>query len=116
MALVTFVFTLALAPDLEMGILIGMLWCRRKIAPRLITALTIAYVLLYIGCTPVAMYFALGSLEWQFDFDKPIPEDRQAIVVLGGYVTYDPDDPKPLQVGHAGCPPNAECAGHRPPP
>ena len=75
------------------------LWLRRKIAPRLITSLTILYILLYIGCTPLAMHFALGSLEWQFDYSEPIPEDRQAIVVLGGYLIRDPEDPTKRELG-----------------
>jgi uncharacterized SAM-binding protein YcdF (DUF218 family) len=81
------------------GFLTVALWLRRKIAPRLITSLTVCYILLYIGCTPLAMHFALGSLEWRFEDGGPIPDDRQAIVVLGGNITYDLENPAQPTLG-----------------
>ena len=54
--------------------------------PRLFSFAVLSYVALVILSLPLVAYFVLGTLEWQYDPQKPIPTDRKAIVVLSGHL------------------------------
>lgn len=54
--------------------------------PRLFSFVVLSYLALVVISLPLVAYFALGSLEWQHDPRKPIPTDRNAIVVLSGHL------------------------------
>ena len=54
--------------------------------PRLFSFVVLSYLALVVVSLPLVAYFALGSLEWQHDPRKPIPTDRNAIIVLPGHL------------------------------
>ena len=54
--------------------------------PRLFSFVVLSYLALVVVSLPLVAYFALGSLEWQHDPRKPIPTDRNAIVILSGHL------------------------------
>ena len=80
------------------GCAILILWRRSNGRRRDLILLTATYVLLVLCCMPVAAYYALGSLEWQYPSASELPNERQSTVVLGGYIK------EPSDVGNQGCP------------
>jgi uncharacterized SAM-binding protein YcdF (DUF218 family) len=65
---------------------IASLWIRRKESRRKLVPLTVVFALLFLVCTPIFGYVAIGSLEWRHPPKAVADRERaQAIVVLGGY-------------------------------
>jgi len=63
------------------------LWRKRRGRRRRLIILTVVAVLLTVSCTNLVGYPAMGSLEWMYPADTPLPERADAIVVLGGGLT-----------------------------
>jgi uncharacterized SAM-binding protein YcdF (DUF218 family) len=74
------------------GLACAWLWwkgsCSRQ---QLFLSLIVPVALLLVLSTPIAAYFALGSLEWRYPLHEQQPTPRRAVVVLSGGI-YPPDD------------------------
>jgi uncharacterized SAM-binding protein YcdF (DUF218 family) len=72
--------------SLVAGLALANLWRKRRESRRRLLPLTVALLLLALGCSPAASHLALGSLEWPYPPLAQRPDDVEAIVVLAGYV------------------------------
>jgi uncharacterized SAM-binding protein YcdF (DUF218 family) len=70
------------------------LWRRRVDTRRRLLSVTIPFVIMWIACTPIVGYLAIGSLEWAYPPKDGLPDNTGAIVVLGGSVR-PPNDTVP---------------------
>ena len=64
------------------------LWRRRLENVHRLLLPTIALFVLTVMSTPVVAYLALGSLEWDYPSLHDLPQETQAIVVLGGDLRF----------------------------
>ncbi len=76
---------------LVIGALIVWIWRKRHARGLRLAALTVSYLLLWAWCCPYVVYWACGTLEWQYTQPARRPSDIEAIVVLGGYVEPEVD-------------------------
>lgn len=76
---------------------VGRLWRRRTETRRRLLLATVPLALLTICSLPVVGYWALASLEWQYESVDRVPDGVETIVVLSGYAfPPDPSRPEPL--------------------
>jgi uncharacterized SAM-binding protein YcdF (DUF218 family) len=61
-----------------------LLWRRRRETRRRLLLLVIPFAALTLCSLPAAAYLALGGLEWSYPPLEHLPEDAEALVVLGG--------------------------------
>jgi uncharacterized SAM-binding protein YcdF (DUF218 family) len=76
------------------------LWYKRRESRRRLLLVTVPVAVLILGSLPAVSYLALGSLE---NFAPPLqrlPDDAQAIVVLGGYAESVSDAGMEFAPGH----------------
>jgi uncharacterized SAM-binding protein YcdF (DUF218 family) len=77
------------------ALLIASLWRERRERRGRLFPLTITFTVLMLTSIPVAIFPALGSLEWQFPPLLQRPDSTEAIVVLaGGIVPADAVRPR----------------------
>jgi uncharacterized SAM-binding protein YcdF (DUF218 family) len=69
---------------LLLGLVIARLWWKRPEQRRSLLWVAVPFLLLIVLSTPIAGYFAIGSLEWQYPPQEERPKDAEAIVVLDG--------------------------------
>jgi len=75
---------------LLLGLALASVW-RSKQAPRgRLRLMTLAFLGLVLVCMPPVAFVAQGTLEWAYPPQYDLPDDSQAMVVLGGRV--DPSD------------------------
>ena len=60
------------------------LWRKRVESKRRLLLVTVPLCVLLFLCTPVASFWSTGLLEWRYALLEEVPEDADAIVVLGG--------------------------------
>jgi uncharacterized SAM-binding protein YcdF (DUF218 family) len=75
---------------LLLALALANLWRKRQEGRRRLLLPTILFALLWLACTPLVSYLAVGSLEWSYPPLRERPADIDAIVVLSGYV-YVPE-------------------------
>jgi uncharacterized SAM-binding protein YcdF (DUF218 family) len=71
---------------LLLGIVIALMWWKRRETRARLWSITATYLLLVAVCLPALSRLAIGSIEWQFPPLRERPSDVQAIVVLASYV------------------------------
>lgn len=76
-----------------MGLFLARLWWKRRESKGRLLPLTLAYVALFLACSPAVTYWVLGSMEWQYPPLLQRPPDAQAIVVLSSGA-FPPDGPR----------------------
>ena len=62
------------------------MWRRRRGRRRRLVVLSVILVLMALVCTDLVGYPALGSLEWRYPADTPLPDKADAVVVLASGV------------------------------
>jgi uncharacterized SAM-binding protein YcdF (DUF218 family) len=73
------------------------LWRRRVETRRRLLLITVPLAVMVVISLPLVAHVANGTLEWQFTPRTQLPEDSQALVVLGGWsMPADPQRPQPL--------------------
>ncbi len=90
--LVEFLHPVVILHLLFAGLLLSLWW--RRTAPRRLFWLTVLFLVLLILSTPAAGYLAVRTLETQNPPLTNVPDDTEAIVVLGTYV-LDADTVRP---------------------
>jgi uncharacterized SAM-binding protein YcdF (DUF218 family) len=69
---------------LAVGLALASLWWRRGQGRRRLWLVTLAFVMLWFLCTPLAAHLSLSTLEAGYRPMQDLPSDVKAIVVLGG--------------------------------
>ncbi|MBN1589827.1 MAG: YdcF family protein [Pirellulales bacterium] len=77
------------------------LWRRRRGRRRRLIVLTIVVVLLIVSCTELVGNPAIGSLEWRYPADAPLPDKADAIVVLGSSARVSGEDDAAVELDGA---------------
>lgn len=95
---------LLIRPDtllmLVMAASLAACWWKRHETRRRLVALTVAFALLWLICTPLVGHVADATL---VNRDRPlaaVPDDTQAIVILSGYALPADDRGYPARLGH----------------
>jgi uncharacterized SAM-binding protein YcdF (DUF218 family) len=84
---------------LAAGLLLLWRWRKGKEARKAVPCFLAVLLLIVLLYLPATTYLLLGSLEWDYPPSPDRPEDVQAIVVLGGYVSPPAAEGMPAELG-----------------